>query len=166
MPAADGGFDEPGEDFTLSGIDTSNLGPGNHTLYLRLKDNEGAWGIARQIPFEIYEAFTIAGAEYFIDDDPGYGFGIPIDPADGNFDSQDEKIETTLIDTSQLSQGEHTLYIRFRDSLGRWRAVFDKSFTVSGTSEDIDNDGMLDGWEQANGLNPLDPDDASSGCRQ
>ena len=67
--AADGALDEEREEFDLSGIDISQLGTGHHTLYFRLQDNEGNWGVLRQVHFEIYERGTIQAAEYYVVDE-------------------------------------------------------------------------------------------------
>jgi len=158
--AIDGVFDDPEEELGLSGIDISHLGAGHHTLYVRVQNNEGIWGIVRQVTFEIYGAFAIAGAEYFIDEDPGEGNGTALYAKDGRFDSEEEDVEAFNIDTTGLEGGYHTLSVRFKDSLGHWSSPSSVEFNVLSGENDADNDGMPNNWEQTHGLNPLDPSDA------
>ncbi|MDZ7581891.1 MAG: hypothetical protein U5R30_15230 [Deltaproteobacteria bacterium] len=122
VSAADGTFNEPEEELLLTDIDVSSYNAGLHTLYIRVMDNEGTWGIPRQVPFEVYLPATIAAAEYFIDDDPGPGNGISLPPKDGQFNSTQEEVELAGIDLSAYTEGTHTLYVRYKDSLGRWGA--------------------------------------------
>ncbi len=118
-----GSFGSSEEEFEFSGIDISSLSPGLHAIHLRLQDNEETWGVVRRISFEVHAGFTISEAEYFIDDDPGPGFGKRLDAADPPFDSAEEGIAEPNVPTADLDQGEHTLYLRFKDSLGRWGSV-------------------------------------------
>ena len=129
VSAADGVFDAPEEELVISGTDISYLGTGSHTLYLRVQDNEGTWGVVRQVSFEIYEPFIIAGAEYFIDNDPGPGNGTPVSAKDGSFDSAEEDLDTDIA-TTGLPEGVHTFYVRFKDQLGRWGAFSSHAFAI------------------------------------
>lgn len=72
----------------------------------------------------------IIGAEYFIDEDPGEGNGIPINASDGAFNSNIESVSFDL-NTSSLSLGAHLVYIRFQDSTGTWSNPRAKRLTVS-----------------------------------
>lgn len=76
-------------------------------------------------------AHTIAGAEYFIDNDPGAGKATLLDPNDGAFNSKTETAEK-IIDTSTLSVGPHLLGIRFRKSNGVWSYTRTSWFYVTG----------------------------------
>ena len=128
--AIDGVFDDPEEELGLSGIDISHLGAGPHTLYVRAQNNEGIWGIIRQVTFEIYEPTTIVGAEYFIDEDPGTGNGTALAAKDRSFDSTEEQAELGSIATANLSEGVHTLFVRFKNNLNRWGTIFSQQFAV------------------------------------
>src|SRR3972149_7684564 len=67
----------------------------------------------------IYAA-PISFAEYFVDTDPGEGFGVPIPaPVDGAYDSPLEQVEFS-IDTSTLKIGRHTAYVRMKNADGVW----------------------------------------------
>lgn len=93
---------------------TSGLSTGYHKLYVRVKDNDGKWGITARRNVEIIkaEAYVVAGAEYFFNTDPGIGAGSPVifpsAAADSSF--------TFTIPLSQVPIGAQTLYIRTRDS--------------------------------------------------
>ena len=76
-------------------------------------------------------AGTIAGAEYFIDNDPGVGSALALDAQDGVWDSNSETA-TKTVDTSGLSVGPHLLGIRFRKSDGTWSYTRKMWFTVAG----------------------------------
>ncbi len=73
---------------------------------------------------------SIAAAEYTIDTPPWQsGSSQPLAAADGSFDQAIEGVAAT-VDTSGLSQGRHTLYVRGRDAVGNWgppSAVFSTS---------------------------------------
>jgi hypothetical protein len=159
VAAADGAFDSAEEALVLADIDVSYLPPGHHRLFLRVKDSQERWGVIREVPFEIYTPVTIAGAEYFIDTDPGPGNGIALDPADGSFYSNEESVALSGIDVTDLDEGIHTLYVRFEDQLGRWGSTRGQEFTVD-NAPDTDEDGIPDYWENYYGLDPDDPDDA------
>ncbi len=118
IPAKDGYFDSIKEDIEIS-LDTSSLKIGIHTFYIRMKNGEGVWGTPRKAMFEVTGDLKIAGAECFADTDPGAGNGIPI-PANDSVYDQAKEDGTISIDTSNLSLGLHTLYVRMKDSEGYW----------------------------------------------
>ena len=60
---------------------------------------------------------NIVRAEYFINEDPGFGLAIPIDIGPGTTPSIDVNF-TAVTDT--LSPGYHSIYIRTLDELGVW----------------------------------------------
>ena len=66
-------------------------------------------------------AATIAGAECFIDHDPGEGNGIPMMCSDGAFDEENEEVETALdLSSLNLQGGYHTVYCRVKNDSGQW----------------------------------------------
>lgn len=67
---------------------------------------------------------TISQAEYYIDTPPWISgaTAIPMAAADGSFNSSMEAV-TTVVATSGLTQGRHTLFIRGKDQAGNWGAV-------------------------------------------
>ena len=75
------------------------------------------------------QAQTVATGEYFIDTDPGFGGGVsftgaPI--ADGNF--------SFSVNMGATAVGFHKLYIRTKDSNGKWSHTLRKDFEVLPTS--------------------------------
>ena len=93
---------------------TASLSPGFHQLYIRWKDDGGAWSHTCRRNIEIVKTntYVIAGAEYFFNSDPGFGQANPVSfstPAqDGNFSFK--------IPVENIPVGAHTLYIRAKDS--------------------------------------------------
>src|SRR5205085_7101203 len=65
-----------------SNISTTGLPAGFHFLALRLKHNNGNWGLFEKRGFYIsaatVDAANISAAEYFFDSDPGVGLGTAI----------------------------------------------------------------------------------------
>lgn len=104
--------------------DVSALYTGLHTLYLRTRDAQGKWSITQRMQFSRIQGLSpnphslsrINKAEYFYDNDPGFGNGIniPIGP------SYNVNALTFNTDVTALSNGMHALYVRTRDSLGQW----------------------------------------------
>jgi len=123
LSAADGVYDAKSEQ-VWGAVTTQGLAMGNHTLFVRMKDFEGNWGPKRGISFRIGEttespSHHISAAEFFVDQDPGNGNGTAMIAKDGAFDATLEEIEGTL-NTDNLSIGDHLVYVRIRDSQGKW----------------------------------------------
>ena len=111
--------------FAISGSDVSghilpitfsSLSPGLHQLFIRVK-NESTWSLTNKISFVKVSTKDLAfkKGEYFIDNDPGFGNGIAF--AEGS--SSPSSINLP-INTSALSLGAHTLFVRSEDSCGHW----------------------------------------------
>lgn len=110
-------------------VATNSLSQGIHRLYIRTKSNEGRWSVVSYRDFSVNEDYSyptapvaagnIVKAEYFIDTDPGYGSGnqITITPA-----TDIANIGVT-VNTSTLSTGEHTIYLRTLSAEGKWSVV-------------------------------------------
>ncbi|MEM1138178.1 MAG: hypothetical protein AAGI07_20285, partial [Bacteroidota bacterium] len=85
-------------------------------------------------------AQQITLAEYFIDEDPGVGNGIPI-----GLNIADDTVEAALtINTELLSTGEHLLVIRVKDDNGNWslsnysRFYVEENYTIP-VSQNLNN---------------------------
>ena len=76
------------------------------------------------------QAATITSAEYYFDEDPGEGFGFPMDAEDGAFGSAEEALIALNVSTVGLSPGSYTVYVRVRDSEGRWSAPSSQLLSV------------------------------------
>ena len=105
-------------DTTLS-IPLDGLSTGVHILHVRVKNNSNQWSIyARQAFFKSSQILnkTIVAAEFFVDEDPGVGNGIPFTITEGG--TIDETV--TLEMPSNLSAGEHFVHLRVLGSNGNW----------------------------------------------
>lgn len=111
-------------------VDLSGLSEGLHLLHVRTADAEGRWSLVTLKPFlaETISLDTlqhIVRAEYFLDDDPGFGGGTAIDLTEGEWaDIQ------FVADLDTLSEGLHLLHVRSMDALGHWSEVAMKPFRL------------------------------------
>ncbi len=115
--------------FNLSGGAVSE---GIHVLGMRAKAR-GRWGVATsrwymvvRVPATQGPAPRIAAGEYFIDTDPGPGNGIRI-AAVPNADSVDVNLSVPV---AVLSDGIHTLGVRFKDAGGTWGVQLARVFWI------------------------------------
>lgn len=102
-------------------IATTTLSPGIHYLFYRVKDAAGKWSLTNQRLLYITEnavTSNISSAEYFFDNDPGFGNANNI-----NFTEGDSVNISTAIPIATLSTGMHTLNIRVKDNNGVWSLV-------------------------------------------
>jgi len=118
-------------------LDLSSLQKGYHTLFIRTKDTYGRWSISFVKQFYIIGITNqpqISKLEYFFDQDPGYGKGnnLQITP------SQDIS-NNFMIDLSNLSEGQHNLYVRAMDNNGNWSISYSKLFFVTKNANDPQN---------------------------
>lgn len=117
-------------------INVTGLPVGTHRLYIRTKNAEGRWSITSVRDFIVdfdYDYHpappaiqNVVAAEYFIDNDPGFGHGnvISITPA------LDISQVTVNANVTGLSIGTHRFYLRTRNAEGRWSIVLVKDFIV------------------------------------
>ena len=100
-------------------IDISNLSNGLHRLFIRFQDQFGRWSQTQGYSVYVEHGVMvfIEAGEYFIDELADYGQGTPI-----NVDNPASQlsIDEMITVPDNLSVGEHDLYLRFRDNLGRW----------------------------------------------
>ncbi|MEE4355185.1 MAG: dockerin type I repeat-containing protein [Desulfococcaceae bacterium] len=87
-----------------------------------MKNEIGQWGIPHKHLIMITGSRTITHAEYFFDNDPGNGNGIPIAQSNGEIN--------TDIDTSGLTSGIHKLFVRMKDSENNWGQARQYAFEV------------------------------------
>jgi len=138
--SVDGNLSDQGE------LDTSDMSPGNQTLYLMVQDNEGAWST------EISASFVINGRP------TAWLVEVPTEPVlkgemvllrgNGSDDDPDGSIaahrwrvgpmvhhampgEPLELDTRLLSAGNHTLSFQVQDSRGAWSIPTVSWFWVS-----------------------------------
>ena len=73
-------------------------------------------------------AQTVSRAEYFFDTDPGVGNGTSIAITAGALVEVNAEIDLT-----GLAAGVHTLFVRTRDSNGRWSLTEGRTFLIQAT---------------------------------
>lgn len=102
-------------------ISLANQGAGKHTFNCQLQDNNGKWTPVYSYDFTIEQqkdtlTHEPVMAEYFIDTDPGYGKGIPL-----------QKVSTDtlhfVLSIEGLKAGAHMLYVRSADDGGKWSST-------------------------------------------
>lgn len=116
-------------------LTTEGLLYGVHRLFLRTRNSEGVWSLTHSKEFLVdfdppypttSVAPTVTAAEYFIDNDPGWGNGIAIavSPATNLVNMP------VVVSTAGLNVGIHRLFLRSRDAAGVWSQTSMKEFLV------------------------------------
>ncbi|QEC44870.1 T9SS type A sorting domain-containing protein [Pseudobacter ginsenosidimutans] len=115
---------------------TGSLSEGAHTMYVRTLNTDGRWAIThvRQFVADYNPGYStapatpgnIVAAEYFIDTDPGIGNAttIPLTPG------ADISNISFNANTSGLSGGMHTIYLRTLSTEGRWSITNMRQFVA------------------------------------
>ena len=101
-----------------SNLNLASISDGIHTLYFRAKES-GRWSQTHSKVVGISGGGQLTKGEYFWDNDPGYGNGIPIPVASGSLVNL-----SFSPNMSSLSNGIHTLNMRVFD--GGWSQTFSK----------------------------------------
>jgi len=112
-------------------LDVTSLSDGFHLLFYRVKDVNQTWGptyFSSFIKQKIYSAndLKIVGAEYFINNELGFGKGIPIPVTEG--------LDVTIaqdIDISGLPDGIHFVYTRVKYADNTWGHTERKAFIIT-----------------------------------
>jgi len=111
-------------------INMNALSTGFHTLGFRFQQNSGLWGHPSHTLFYITpltpSASNLVAAEYFFDNDPGFGNGTPFSFTPGSTIT----IPALNINIGSLSPGFHFISFRFRDDKGRWTHASAQSFYI------------------------------------
>ncbi|MES2648388.1 MAG: CARDB domain-containing protein [Bacteroidota bacterium] len=102
-------------------INLTGITEGFHNLFIRSRDENKQWSISnKQAFFKTGDALAslsnLAKAEYFIDNDPGFGKGINI-PVNAAANIADQLV---AIDLTNVSLGNHQFYLRSIDASGKW----------------------------------------------
>ena len=102
----------------LHTFDISGLANGVQILNLRSKDEKGQWSHTYQENLYVYQnpKGDIVSAEYFFDQDPGYGQGTTFE-VDTLLDIGNQALS---IDISSLDLGIHHLHVRYLTENGKW----------------------------------------------
>jgi hypothetical protein len=126
-----------GTQITLSGamidadvnFNMGSLTAGSHTLYLRLKNNSGAWSTVYQSNLFVNSgnagSAMLTGAEYYFDTDPGVGHATTIVLNSNNL------LDSSLkLNTAGLANGIHTLVIRLKNNNNAWSTSYANDVAV------------------------------------
>ena len=154
----------PEKEVQISGnINLAGLNTGLHRLYVRAKDTRNKWGIVQSKPILVQKTAAdaplpnIVKVEYFIDNEPGFGSGIPV----GLIPGSTVTIDANLL-LNSLPLGDHRLYVRAQDDAGTWGIIQRHDFSVV-IPPDTDNDGLPDYLENRGCTNPNDADTDDDG---
>lgn len=98
----------------------SGLSEGLHRFYVRVKDGADNWSLTSTKPLLVIGTGSgvsedIVQAEYYFNEDPGYGLGTQLSVSldwDDSFQF--------AIDASTLEAGVNTFYLRVKDNTGKW----------------------------------------------
>jgi len=116
-------------------IDPSSLTAGIHILGLRAKDANGNWSFNQKWIFVKTSGVvqtappikTIRLVEYYIDNDPGWGNGIPVAIANNATNLANISLATNV---TGLAAGLHNFYIRGKDSTNAWSLCDTLQFNI------------------------------------
>lgn len=116
--------------------DITKLDKGFNKLQVRFRDANGNWGITAlrtfyKEPFSVADSLPdVVALEYFVDDDPGFGRGKPVPFTPGT----DIKNLVFSVDMTDVSIGDHQLYLRARDAKGAWSLTNLGTFKVEAST--------------------------------
>lgn len=101
----------------------ANIDPGYHHLSVRALNGDKTWTQSITTPFVYLKSpEQPKKAEYFFDHDPGEGNGKVIKNDGNNM--------AFAMETSNLSNGNHVLYVRTQDGAGNWNMEEISPFTL------------------------------------
>ena len=117
----------------LSNFSTASLSAGVNNLFVRLRNSSGHWSLAEKRVFYVIKNLSgtqnITQAEYFFNNDPGFGNAVSLSL------SPDALIDLSqAFATSGLSSGVHHLYIRVKNTDGRWSLAESRTFFLMKTT--------------------------------
>jgi hypothetical protein len=145
-------------------IGISSISDGNHKLYVRFRDANGLWTTTEQTIFYKMTfsttppaaAVNLTNAEYFVDTDPGAGNGTAIAITPG-------LAVTDLlvpVNVNTLTEGNHKLFVRFKDVNGLWSvsqtsnfSVCNQAIPVASAATAVTTTGFTANWAAASGAN-------------
>lgn len=113
-------------------IPTTSLSPGIHNLYIRYRNGQGAWSLAYQgmVFIKSLSTTSIVAAEYYFDNDPGFGSGNSLTISSGSTINVSPSIST-----SNINEGIHQLRVRVKDSRGIWSQAESRLVFVSKSTQ-------------------------------
>lgn len=127
MIAFDGNYNAAIEAIVLETTALPTVGA--HVLRIRARDANGSWGPLFGVVVDVmpgvvsFPEIKITTAEYFVNTDPGEGFGTPMLAVDGDFSSAIESLRGGGI-PAPVESGPNVLWLRARDANGAWGPAF------------------------------------------
>jgi hypothetical protein len=116
---------------------TGALSMGFHTLFVRAQGTDGEWGVAEARAFCLLpprlDTPAVGTAEYFVDDDPGFGAGVPL-----TLTAQPLVDLAETVVTSGLDPGFHTLFVRAQEQDDQWGLTEARAFYLVPASMQAD----------------------------
>lgn len=121
----------PSEDIEIiEDLDISNLSSGFHTLFIRIQSENGNWSTVLSKGFYLDsnrgETPLLTEVEYFYDQDPGYGNGLPFI----DFQNSEQLQLNFLAEVSNLEPGTHDFNMRTKNSLDQWSQTLSQQFEL------------------------------------
>lgn len=105
-------------------ISTKGMSSGMHLICVRSRSLSGQWSPTLTSPLYVAEPLDAAGAEWFVDADPGEGKANAIDISG--------KTETAfIVPTAGMAVGNHSLTVRIRTAAGNWLPFTVTPFSVT-----------------------------------
>jgi len=107
---------------------TTTFAPGSsHELYTRYRLTEGTWSGAKATVFRVSPNPLLTTSEYFVDTDPGEGFGNTVDVPDAESTSFFASVAH-----GQTQPGTtHLLSVRYRAQNGAWTRPLSRVFRIA-----------------------------------
>ncbi len=106
---------------------------GLHNIFFRSQDENGRWSecmarafLKSYVPGELT---NVSGLEYFMDEDPGVGFGTQVSVPN----SQANVERSFVVNLEAQIPGEHRLFVRAVDERGHWSIVYNQLIEVTAT---------------------------------
>jgi hypothetical protein len=116
----------------LLSASTEDLPAGRHFAFIRFQNADGSWSIPLKQAFVINDKFPldVVAAEYFIDEDPGFGLANPVSVDPDHFISESYLAELS----TDLEIGDHFLYTRVQNEEDFWSVNLVRTFSVGTVS--------------------------------
>ncbi|MBX3253668.1 MAG: PKD domain-containing protein [Chitinophagaceae bacterium] len=113
-------------------VDIAALSDGFHLLYTRFLNADGHWGHTAvktffKNNFSTKDSAKLTALEYFIDSDPGFGNGIPVQISQPAANPGDIIFQ---VDLDGVPAGNHLLYVRAKDEKNVWSLTNVDTITV------------------------------------
>jgi len=116
----------------------TSLAAGFHFLAIRVKGQDGLWGLYETRGFYISsstsDAANIVAAEYFLDTDPGPGNGTTI-----SVGTTGSVVNFSAVIPTSLPPGFHFIAIRTKGADGKWGLFETRGFYISSSAADAAN---------------------------